>query len=320
MGNSLKKRKSGHQPDQKVIIFRLIKIILQNHSFLNGFCIHTKKIIMKNAIAVLAVSSLLAFSACKKGENTTASADKTETLQPEKFVIDSAKVSDSSKIADSLKVAFTSKLLVFPTLKEKKLLDSIYFYNKGIKDFSKKGLEAYLDNEKNKYFQSIKSDSKDWISDISYAQEWYSNSSMNLISNENDYMHIQYVGSSYEGGAHDNYGFSERVFDLKNNRKLELKDITSMPKAKLEALLMKNLNTVKSGTTDSGGDVKNSDMLLVEVIPASNNFYFDQKNLYFHYSPYEIAAFAAGDIVIPVSWNELEGTINGEFKERMKIK
>ncbi|MBB6369456.1 RsiV family protein [Chryseobacterium shigense] len=274
---------------------------------------------MKNTIAVLAVSSLLAFSSCKKGENITASSDKTEISELEKFTVDSVKVSDSSKVADSLTVSFTSRILVFPTLKDKKLLDSIYFDNKAIKDFSKKGLQAYLDNEKNKYFQSIKSDSKDWISDISYAQKWYSDSHMKLVSNDNDYMHIRYVWSSYEGGAHDNYGFSERVFDLKNNKKLELKDITSMPKAKLEAILMKNINKIGSGTTDSEGEVKNSDMLLVEVIPATDNFYFDQKNLYFHYSPYEITAFAAGDIVIPVSWQELKGTLNTEFKERMKI-
>ncbi|WP_343608192.1 RsiV family protein [Chryseobacterium oranimense] len=273
---------------------------------------------MKNTIAVLAVSSLLAFSACKKTENT-AVADKTEASQPEKFTVDSVKVSDSSKIADSLTVSFTSKLLVFPALKDRKLLDSIYFQNKGIKDFSKNGLQAYLESDKNKYFKSVKNDSKDWISG-SYAQDWYTNSHMNLVSNENDYMHISYLWSSYEGGAHDNYGFSERVFDLKKNKKLELKDITSMPKAKLESILMKNINTIHSGTSDNGGDVKNSDMLLVEVIPVTDNFYFDQKNLYFHYSPYEITAFAAGDIVIPVSWEELKGTLNTEFKERMKIK
>ena len=92
-----------------------------------------------------------------------------------------------------------------------------------------------------------------------------------------------------------------------------------MPKARLEELLMKNLDKLPSGTTDSDGPVKNSDMLLVDVIPANKDFYFDEKNLYFHYSPYEIAACSAGDIVIPVSWKELDGTINPEFKKRMKI-
>lgn len=275
---------------------------------------------MKNTVAVLALSSFFVFTACKKNETAATSTEKTENTKSEDFVVDSVIVKDSTKITDSLKLTYTSKLLVFPTIKDKTLLDSIYFQNDKIKDFSKIGLQAYLENEKVNYFNSIKKDSKDWASDITFAQDWYSSSHMNLVSNTNGYVHIQYTGSGYEGGAHDNYGFSERIFDLKNNKKLELKDITSTPKAKLEEMLMKNINNINSGTMDGDGSVKNSEMLLVEKIPASNNFYFDDKNLYFHYSPYEIAAFAAGDITIPISWEELKGTLNAEFKERMKIK
>ncbi|MDR6544858.1 hypothetical protein J2810_000900 [Chryseobacterium rhizosphaerae] len=275
---------------------------------------------MKNTITVLALSSFFAFMACKKNESTGPATEKSDYKESGKLIVDSVKVSDSTKITDSLKVKYTSKLLVFPELKDKTLLDSIYFQNKDIKDFSKTGLQTYLENEKIRYFSSVKNDNKDWLSDITYAQDWYTSSYMNLISNTNEYMHIQYVGSGYEGGAHDNYGFAERVFDLKKNKKLELKDITSMPKAKIEAILMKNINNINSGTSDAEGEVKNSEMLLVEKIPANSNFYFDQKNLYFHYSPYEIAAFAAGDITIPISWEELGVTLNAEFKERMKIK
>lgn len=274
---------------------------------------------MKNTIAVLALSTLFVVSACKKTENNSTDTVKTDTLQKNTFSVDSVKVSDSVKLNDSLKIKYSSKMLVFPSIQDKSLLDSIYFGDKKIQDFSKNGLQAQLENNKNEYFSKIKKDSKDWISDLGFAQEWYSDMSMNLKSRMNDYMHIQYIWGSYEGGAHDNYGFSERVFDLKNNKKLDLKDITSMPKAKIEALLMKNINKINSGTTDSNGKVNNSEMLLVEVIPATENFYFDEKNLYFHYSPYEIAAFAAGDITIPVSWEELKGTINPEFKKRMGI-
>lgn len=275
--------------------------------------------IMKNTIAVLAVSSFLMFTACKKNEVKN-DLTKTEVNTPQPFTTDSVTINDSIKVSDSLTLKYTSKLLVFPTITDKKLLDSIYFSNKDVKDYSKEGLKAYLEEEKNKYYNSIKNDSKDWMSGMTYSQQWYTNSAMNLKSDTNDYLHIQYVGSSYEGGAHDNYGFSERVFDLKNNKKVELKDITSMPEKKLEALLMKNINTIHSGTTGSEGEIKNSEMLLVEVIPVTSNFYFDEKNLYFHYSPYEIAAFAAGDIIIPISWQELEGTLDPKFKERMKIK
>lgn len=275
---------------------------------------------MKNTIAVLALSSFFVFSACNKKDGAVTPIEKSEEKKSNEFVVDSVIVKDSTKVIDSLKLAFTSKLLVFPTLKDKALLDSIYFQNEKIKDFSKAGLQTYLENKKNSYFNTMKNDNKDWYSDMTYAQEWYSNSYMNLKSNINGYMHIQYTTSAYIGGAHDEYGFSERVFDLKKNKKLELKDITSMPENKLEAMLMKNLDKISSGTMDENGGVKNSEMLLVEKIPTSENFYFDEKNLYFHYSPYEIAAFAAGDITIPISWEELNGTINAEFKERMKIK
>lgn len=284
------------------------------------FVLNSKIKIMKNTIAVLALSSFFIFSACKKKEAVAATTEKTEDKKSYELVVDSIIVKDSTKITDSLKLAFTSKLLVFPTLKDKALLDSIYFHYETVKDFSKAGLQTYLEKEKKSYFNTMKNDNKDWYSDITYAQQWYSSSYMNLKSNTNDYMHIQYTGSAYIGGAHDEYGFLERVFDLKNNKKLEIKDITTMPNNKLEALLMKNIDKINTGGMDGDNEVKNSEMLLVEKIPVSNNFYFDQKNLYFHYSPYEIAAFAAGDITIPISWDELKGTLNAEFKERMKIK
>jgi len=273
---------------------------------------------MKNTVAVLALSSFFIFSACKKTETQHTTIETTE-IKPEQWVIDSVSINDSVRLSDSLQLKFSSKMLVFPLIKDKKLLDSIYM-KKNISDFSKTGLQNMLHGEKNAYFENVRKDSKDWISDITFSQEWYEDNTMKLISHTNDYLHIQYFGGSYSGGAHDNYAYMERVFDIKNSKKLELKDITSMPTAKIEELLKKNINKTNSGTTDEKGEVNNSDMLLVDKIPATANFYFDEKNLYFHYSPYEITAFAAGDIEIPISWEELKGTLNPEFKERMKIK
>ncbi|MBD3904556.1 RsiV family protein [Chryseobacterium sp. Ch-15] len=273
---------------------------------------------MKKTVVSILFSAAFLFYACKKTESKTVDTN-TEIKSPEKFTIDSLKVNDSVKINEKLSVNYASKVLVFPTLKNKALLDSIYYDKKGITDYSKEGLRRFLDKDKAEFFASVKEDNKDWISDIQNPQTWEAGSFMKIISQNNDFLQIEYLHTSYQGGAHDNYSFDARVFDLKNNKKLNLKDITTMPKAKLEELLMKNLDKIPSGTTDSGGPIKNSDMLLVDVIPINEDFYFDEKNLYFHYSPYEIAAFAAGDIVIPVSWKELEGTINPDFKKRIKI-
>ena len=274
---------------------------------------------MKNTFAIITFSSLIAITSCKKTDSQNVENNTTEVKTSEKFVVDSVKLSDSAKINNLLSLKYESKMLVFPTIKDKALLDSIYYDKKGITDFSKHGLQTFLDKDKSEYFASVKEKDNEWINDIQNPQTWDTGSYMKLKSLSDDFLQIEYMYSSYEGGAHGNYGFAERVFDLKNNKRVTLKDITTMPKARLEALLMKNINNIPSGTTDSQGAVKNSDMLLLESIPANENFYFDEKNLYFHYSPYEIAAFAAGDIVIPVSWEELKGTLIQQFKERMKI-
>lgn len=274
---------------------------------------------MKKPIAAIALSAIFAFTACKKGDSQTSQIDLMKEKAPENFVSDSIKLTDSTKVNNLLSLKYEAEMLVFPNIKDKALLDSIYYDKKGITDFSKQGLQTFLDKDKNDYFASVKDKNKDWITDVSFPQTWNTGSFMKLKSKNNEYLQIEYMYSSYEGGAHENYGFADRVFDLKTNKKVVLTDITTMPKARLGALLMNNINKIPSGTTDALGAVKNSDMLLLEAIPASDSFYFDEKNLYFHYSPYELAAFAAGDIVIPVSWEELKGTLTPQFKERMKI-
>jgi len=274
---------------------------------------------MKNFLFVIWLAlSFVAFS-CTKKDNEKSS-KQTEDKISTKFAVDSIELKDSAKIAENLSVNYSAKMLVFPTLKNRNLLDSIYYYQKDITDYSKDGLNRFLEKDKTDFFGSVREKSKEWIEDISRAQTWETGSFMKLISQSEDFLQIEYLFTSYEGGAHGNYAFNTRVFDLKNNKKIELKDITAIPKARLEELLMKNIDKIPSGTTDSEGAVKNSEMLLVDVIPANENFYFDTKNLYFHYSPYEIAAFAAGDIIIPVSWKDLEGTLHPEFKKRFKIK
>lgn len=277
------------------------------------------KILMKNIISIILAAFLLfSIIGCKKNNEKRATNLKQE--QSNALKIDSVFVSDSLVINQLLSLKYSSKMLVFSSDLKTSLRDSIYFGHKEISDFSKNGLEVFQQNQRNKFLSDSKNSSKNNLDDVKSEQLWFSENRMSLHSLQNDYLQIQYLYSSYEGGAHGNYGYSERVFDLKNNKKITLKDITSMPKARLEALLKKNIDRNMSKSKNSEGQIKNSDMILVDVIPASQNFYFDTENLYFHYNPYEIAAYAAGDIIIPVSWKELKGTLNKDFAERMKIK
>ncbi|WP_143884614.1 DUF3298 and DUF4163 domain-containing protein [Chryseobacterium binzhouense] len=273
---------------------------------------------MKKTIAFAALSSVIFFTACKKNNSENAGKEVQTEIKNDQFVVDSVLVKDSVKMNEKLSVKYEAKILVFPSIKDKALLDSIYYYKNGITDFSRQGLKIFLEKDKQDYFSSLKNKNTDWMGDLPNPQTWETGSYMKLKSISEDFLQIEYLFSSYEGGAHGNYGFSERVFDLKNNKKVQLKDITTIEKTKLEELLKKNIDKIPSGITSGQETMKNSDMLLEDVIPANDNFYFDDKNLYFHYSPYEIAAFAAGDIVIPVSWEDLKGTISPQFEGRVK--
>jgi hypothetical protein len=264
---------------------------------------------MTHYIKTTLFSTLILVSfACSKKENPHHTDQKENS---ESFAVDSISLNDSEKVFDSVTLNYSSKLLVFPDLKDKKLLDSIYFDKKGIADFSKKGLTDFFEKETVSYYKLIKESSKK--SDIHYKQTWEYSSNMSAKSFENDYLHIQYSKKSINGKTLGTIDFIDKVFDIKNNTKLQLSDITSISKEKLSQILQKNFDKNEK-------KIKFSDLTVKKISP-NNNFYFDHKNLYFHYNlDVFMPGYPMGDIVIPVSWDDLKGELNPVFKERMKIK
>ncbi len=269
---------------------------------------------MKNTATFLSIALLFAVS-CKKSANSTDSIASPDST-PAKFTIDSVLVKDSLTEGNRLELYSSDLVLVFPDIKNKTLQDSIYFNYPELKDYSKNGIEKFLKSSVTSEFSRIK---KENTEPADYTERYSSTSKMKLISHSEDFLQLEYFQSLYSGGAHENYSFIDRVYDLKNNRTLVLNDITTIDASKLSAILRKNIDLRPGNASDDKGSIANSEFLLVDKIPGTHNFYFDDKNLYFHYSPYEIAAFAAGDIIIPVSWKDLEGTLTPDFKSRMKL-
>lgn len=259
----------------------------------------------------------IAFCAVSCKKNAAANSSEIAKNSVEKNLkVDTVKLLDSVKITENLSAKFSATVLVFPEITDRNLLDSMYRFQSTVTDFSKSGLQSILQKQKEAYFTSVKQENFQQ----DFPQEYYDGWEMKLLSSKNNFLQIENLYSSYAGGAHGNFAFEHKVLDLKTRKKMQLLDITTMPAGRLSALLKQNLNVIASGTTDSRGAVPNSEMLLVDVIPATENFYFDEKNLYFHYSPYEIAAYAAGDITIPVPWKDLRGTIQADFADRMNLK
>ena len=67
------------------------------------------------------------------------------------------------------------------------------------------------------------------------------------------------------------------------------------------------------------GDKGQVEMLLVKKIPLSNNFYFDDENLYFLYNQYEITAYAAGTVLIKIPFSDIKPLLTDAFKNRQNL-
>ncbi|MCS3869010.1 hypothetical protein J3D55_001926 [Chryseobacterium ginsenosidimutans] len=269
---------------------------------------------MKRLHFIWIITLLAIIFACKeigsKKENSTPDAYT-------KLIIDSVIKEDSTKLSDSVMVKYSSKLLLFPNFENKKLLKQIYA-DKNITNFSKEGLQKFLTDEKKNLYNQLRKSQK--YSDTKRKQQWEYTSQMNLKMNKNDYLYIQYYYNQFEGESKDQYRYQEKVFDLINNKKLQLSDILSISKEDLSELLKANLEKTTMMQQMKKYDEKGYAALSKVSIPMTGNFYFDDNNLYFHYNMNEIGKnFDIGDIVIPISWEDLKANLKTDFKERMKI-
>lgn len=269
---------------------------------------------MKNSIPLFAALLLLQISCNKKNQETSVSSSTTENAikTPEKFTIDSIKVDDSLQITDKLTASFSSSVLLFPRLKNKALLDSIYSHEEILtQDYSEEKVSEIINAKKEKFFTDTKNSTKDFTPNS--KQTWTSNSYMKLFSHENDLLTLVYKDDGFTGGAHGYYSERYEVFDLKNNTKIQLSDVVVDSKDAIwSKILMDNFlkNDLEKGQAE---------MLLVKDIPLNDNFYFDKENIYFLYNQYEITAYAAGTVLIKIPFATIKSLMTPEIKTRLGL-
>ncbi|KIA83589.1 hypothetical protein OA84_08820 [Kaistella solincola] len=261
------------------------------------------------------LASFLAISGCeqKKPAVQKSATEKTETAKTvPTFAVDSISVNDSLEITKNLTASFTKKILIFPTFNRQNILDSIYAPEKiQLKDYSKENLGKALEEKKQGYFDETKKSLKNFSPD--FKQTWTNNSKMAVFSNTNGFLTLVYTGDGYTGGAHGYYYKKFKVFDLKNNKTVQLSDVLTNQDAGIWGrILMDNFlkNDLQKGQ---------SEMLLVKKIPLNDNFYFDAEHLYFLYNQYEIAAYAAGPVLIKVPLSDIKPFLNSDFKKRIGL-
>ena len=268
---------------------------------------------MKNLIAISILFSL-GFVSCSKQKDANLTVEKVSmeaSNKAEKFQIDSVQANDSLKIDKNLTLNFQSKLLVFPSLNDKALLDSIYAPKQiQLTAYLKENLNEAVNKEKTAYYDEQKKSLKDFTPE--FAQNWFTHSDMKLFSKDNDFLTIQYTGDGYTGGAHGYYYENYKVFDLKNNKSIQLADIVSTESSIWQKILMDNF-------LKNDSEKKQAEMLLVKEIPLNDNFYFDKKFLYFLYNQYEITAYAAGPVLIKIPLSDIKPLLTKAFIQRQGL-
>lgn len=267
---------------------------------------------MKTPVLISTIAVLL-FSCSKKSPEITTKVNTPTTEVIHKIsVSDSIKVEDSAKITDVLTGEFHAKVLVFENISDKALQDSLYApLNIKLDNYSKRELQKGLDAKKAAFYQEIKEMLSDWSPE--FKQIWGQHSAMKVFSDKNDFLTVQYTADGYTGGAHGYYSEIYKAFDTKNLKTLQLKDILKAQDPQIWSRILMD-NFLKNDL-----DTEQAQMLLVKDIPLNNNFYFDDQHLYFLYNQYEIAAYAAGPILIKVPFADIKPFLNDEFKSRLKI-
>jgi Protein of unknown function (DUF3298)/Deacetylase PdaC len=164
-------------------------------------------------------------------------------------------------------------------------------------------IRAIYTAERDSFFDTYKRDVNEYGVDgesgfmvMNYEEE----SSMEVLFNSPTLLSLAYTHFSYMGGAHGNYGSRCASYDLKKQKKITLEDLF---KPGYEKFLGDELTKVaeKQFNTDNLEST-----LFVKKVEPNDNFFITPKGICFNYVPYEIAAYALGEIKLFVPFENLK--------------
>lgn len=115
----------------------------------------------------------------------------------------------------------------------------------------------------------------------------------------------------FTGGAHGNGGSMFTAYDLSKQRKLRLADVfkpnyKSVLTAALDKSYRKKYKVPASQSLTEGG-------LFVKKIEPNSNFFITSRGAVFSYTPYEIAAYAVGQVTLFVPWEDIKTVVQPDY-------
>lgn len=115
--------------------------------------------------------------------------------------------------------------------------------------------------------------------------------------------------SSYEGGAHGYHCTRYDIWDKANAKRITYHDIfVEDSEEKLSSMIVDSL--CKIMRVNKPEDLTDAGILDVKEIHPNDNISVDADFLTFNYAPYEIAAYAVGELSVRFSFADIKGMMN----------
>ena len=152
-------------------------------------------------------------------------------------------------------------------------------------------------NEYNRQLESY--DEDDFAGGI-----WITESTVEVIDENPDYVEVSFGNWSYLGGAHGNNVTEQRIIEKKTGRELKLSDFfTDLVELSSIAEVIFRADQeipVNVSTEDAGFWFEN------DLFHLNENFVFNGESIDFLYNQYEIAPYAAGMIYLSIPMDKIQ--------------
>lgn len=162
-------------------------------------------------------------------------------------------------------------------------------------------LPTQYNQERTTFFKDYREETAELASSADTADFGSYRASLNYTSQQASYvlfregnlLSLAYFGYDYAGGAHGNYGTTGASYDLRTGRRLRYTDIFRPEAARqLPALLAVAVRPL----IGLGASEPLDKELFVKQMPITHNVFLTTGGVEFIYQPYEIAAYAQGEV------------------------
>lgn len=154
-------------------------------------------------------------------------------------------------------------------------------------------------------------DTNELKSGIGASWNWEAQHAVRIVWNSFPLVVFENSDYAFTGGAHGNHGSSFTVVDLAQKKKLTLGDVF---KPGYKAVLGRALEqSFRKKYNVPAGEPLDQQYLFDKHIAPNDNFFITDKGVVFCYTPYEIAAYAVGQITLFVPFGEVKSHVNEAY-------